>query len=262
MKIMPKVEKTETKNELMGIYAVWLREFKRFYREKGRLAASIVRPLLWLLILGLGIGGSMKLADIDIDYFPFLTPGIIGMSILFTSLFSGVSIIWDREFGFLKEMLVAPISRVSIVIGKALGGATASLLQSLIIILFAFILGVHLSLISMIIMLPLIVVISIGFVSMGIIIASMMDTMEGFSVIMNFIVMPMFLLSGAIFPINNLPEGISWIIFLNPMTYGVDALRYIAIGVSSINIAISLGIMLAFSTLMSFIAAFAFSRRK
>jgi ABC-2 type transport system permease protein len=198
----------------------------------------------------------------ETSYLPFLAPGIIGMSILFTSLFSGISIIWDREFGFLKEMLVAPVSRISIAIGKALGGATASLLQAVIIILFSTLLGVKFSAVSILVMIPLIVLISIGFVSMWIAIASMMDTMEGFNVIMNFIVMPMFLLSGAIFPISNLPEGVSWVMYVNPMTYSVDALRYAATGDSYINAFASFGVVIVFSISTSIIAAFAFSRKK
>jgi len=256
-KITPKLA-----HEMVGVYAVWLREFKRFYRDRSRLASSIVRPLLWLFILGLGIGGSMKFSGTDFDYLPFITPGIIGMSVLFTSLFSGISVIWDREFGFLKEMLVAPISRISIIIGKALGGATASLVQSVILIVIAYFIGVQFSMASMIVLLPTIVIISVGFVALGIAIASMMDTMEGFNVIMNFIVMPMFLLSGALFPISNLPAAISWILYINPMTYSVEILRYVALGVSSFDIAISFAAVFVFSATMSIIAAIAFSRRK
>lgn len=250
------------KNELLGIYAVWLREFKRFYRDKSTLAGSTARPLIWFLILGVGIGASTRFVDMSVDYFTFIAPGIIGMSVLFTSLFSGVSVIWDREFGFLKEMLVAPISRISIITGKALGGATASLFQSAIIIFFAYILGVHFPIASVLVMLPLLIAISVGFVSMGITIASMMDTMEGFNVIMNFIVMPMFMLSGALFPINNLPSNISWILYVNPMTYSVEALRYISIGISSLSIGLSTTVVLLFSVVMSIIASVAFSRRK
>jgi len=254
--------KSKLKHDMIGVYTVWLREFKRFYRDKARFASSIVRPLLWLFIIGLGIGGSMRFSGMDLDYLPFITPGIIGMSVLFTSLFSGVSVIWDREFGFLKEMLVAPISRVSIILGKALGGATASIIQSLIIIVIAIFIGVPITTSSFLMLLPTITIISVGFVALGITIASLMDTMEGFNVIMNFIVMPMFLLSGALFPINNLPSSINWIIYVNPMTYSVETMRYSMIGISSFNITISFIFVLTFSVLMSLIAAVVFSRRK
>ncbi len=249
-------------HEAMGIYTVWLREFKRFYRDRARLLSSMIRPLMWLLIMGLGIGGSMRFSGMDIDYLPFITPGIIGMSILFTSLFSGVSVIWDREFGFLKEMLVAPISRVSIVVGKALGGATASVVQSIVILIVASLLGVQIAPHSVIWVLAMTVVISIGFVSLGVAIASMMDTMEGFSVIMNFLVMPMFMLSGALFPISNLPGSVSWIMYVNPMSYAVEVLRFIMMGTASMNTSISFGFVFLFSALMAVASSIIFGRRK
>ncbi len=250
------------RHEMMGIYTVWLREFKRFYRDKASLTSSIVRPLMWLLIMGFGIGGTMRFSGADTAYLPFLTPGIVGMSILFTSLFSGISVIWDREFGFLKEMLVAPISRVSIVIGKALGGATSSLIQSMIIILVASALGVSVTPLIVLKVMVATVVISIGFVSLGVAIASWMDTMEGFNVIMNFIVMPMFMLSGALFPISNLPGNISWILYANPMSYCVEVLRYIMTGAASMNTALSMGVVLAFAASTSMLATYMFGRRK
>jgi ABC-2 type transport system permease protein len=255
---------TDMKNELMGVYAVWLREFKRFYRDRGSLLGSIARPLMWFLIIGGGMGASMSASSAlaGADYFAFIAPGIIGMTILFTSLFQGVSVIWDREFGFLKEMLVAPVSRTTIVIGKALGGATASLFQCAIIIAVAYAVGVHFSAAALLSMLPLIIIISVGFTSMGLTIASFMDTMEGFNVIMNFIVMPMFLLSGALFPISATGGIMSTAVYLDPMTYGVEALRYAAIGVSSIDPVLSLSVVFAFTALMAVVATVSFSRRK
>jgi ABC-2 type transport system permease protein len=250
------------RNELMAVYAVWLREFKRFYRDKGSLLGSIARPLMWFLIIGGGIGATTKLAGVSVDYFTFIAPGIIGMTVLFTSLFQGVSVIWDREFGFLKEMLVAPVSRTSIVIGKALGGATSSLLQSAIIIGVAYAIGVHFSLSALLALLPLIIIISVGFTSMGLTIASLMDTMEGFNVIMNFIVMPMFLLSGALFPISATSGIMATAVYVNPMTYGVEALRYAAIGVSSTSPVTSMSVVLAFAAAMAVIATVAFNRRR
>lgn len=252
----------DMKRELVGVYAIWLREFRRFYRDKAGFASSIARPLLWLLIMGFGIGGSMQFSSIDIEYLPYITPGVIAMSVLFTSLFAGVSVIWDREFGFLKEMLVAPISRKSIIIGKALGGSTSSIIQSVIIIFVAYLIGVQFSVSSIITILLSIVLISLGFVSLGIIIASLMDTMEGFSAIMNFMVMPMFLLSGALFSIGNLPSFVSWILYINPMTYAVEVLRYFALGISSFNILISLGAVIGFTSIMVVLASVVFSRRK
>lgn len=252
----------DMRHELIGIYAVWLREFKRFYRDKARFASSIIRPLLWLFIMGLGLGRSISFANSDIDYLPFITPGIIGMSVLFTSLFSGVSVIWDREFGFLKEMLVAPISRISIIIGKALGGATASIVQATVIIFIVGFLGVHSAPSSLVLLYPTMVIVSVGFVALGVGIASLMDSMEGFNVIMNFIVMPMFMLSGALFPVQGLGGVMGTLIYLNPMTYGVEAMRYAMLGVSTMPVATTFGVIVGFSAAMSVVAALAFSRRR
>lgn len=249
------------RNELMGVYAVWLREFKRFYRDRGSLLGSIARPLMWFLIIGGGLSASAP-STTGGSYFAFIAPGIIGMTILFTSLFQGVSVIWDREFGFLKEMLVAPVSRTAIVIGKALGGATASLLQCIIIVAVAYAIGVQFSAAALLSMLPLIIIISVGFTSVGLTIASFMDTMEGFNVIMNFIVMPMFLLSGALFPISSTSGLMASAVYLDPMTYGVEALRYAAIGASSIDPTLSLAVVLAFTAVMAVVATVAFNRRR
>jgi len=252
----------DMRNEAMAVYAVLLREFRRFYRDRSTLIGSMARPLIWFFVIGGGIGAATELEGVGVDYYTFIAPGIVGMTVLFTSLFSGVSVIWDREFGFLKEMLVAPVSRMSIVIGKALGGAAASLLQSGVIIAFAYAVGVQFTTASLLSMLPLVVVMSVGFTAMGLTIASFMDTMEGFNVIMNFIVMPMFLLSGALFPISATSGVMSALVRVNPMTYGVDALRYAAIGVSSAGPALSMSVMLAFTAAMSVVASAAFSRRK
>lgn len=252
----------DMKRELMGIYAIWLREFRRMYRDKAGFLSSVARPVIWLLIMGVGLGSSMTFSGAGIDYLPFIAPGIVAMSVLFTSLFSGVSVIWDREFGFLKEMLVAPISRKSIIVGKALGGSTWSIMQSVIIIAISFAIGVQFLPTVVLTILPIIILVSVGFVSIGIAIASMMDTMEGFSAIMNFIVMPMFLMSGALFPINNLPSYVSWIMYINPMTYGVELMRYACIGVSSFNPLISLGVVAAFTSASVVLASVLFSRKK
>jgi len=252
----------DARNEAMAVYAVWLREFKRFYRDRSTLLGSMARPLIWFLVIGGGIGAATELAGVSVDYYTFIAPGIVGMTVLFTSLFAGVSVIWDREFGFLKEMLVAPVSRMSIVVGKALGGATASLIQSAVIVAFAYAVGVQFTAASLLSMLPLVVVMSVGFTAMGLTIASFMDTMEGFNVIMNFLVMPMFLLSGALFPTSATSGLMAALVSMNPMTYGVDALRYAAIGASSMGPTLSMAVVLAFTAAMSAVASVAFSRRR
>ena len=248
--------------ELDAIYIVWLREVKKYFRAKERILSSLAMPLFWFLIFGSSMRYTINVGP-NIDYSTFLAPGIIAMALLFTSIFSGVSVIWDREFGFLKEILVAPVSRLSIVIGRSLGGATTAVIQGTIIMILAILLGVKLSLFSIIVLIPLMTLISLGFVSLGITIASLMETVEGFQLIMNFIVMPMFFLSGALFQINNLPNIFKIFVYIDPMTYGVEALRYVATGgFSSIPFYVSLSFVILFSVLTSIIGAYTFSRRK
>lgn len=209
---------------LMGAYTIWLRDLLRFWRDKARIIGSIVQPILYLFILGTGLSaalGSQQAAS----YIRFIFPGIIAMSLLFTSIFSSISIVWDREFGFLKEVLVAPISRTAVVIGKCLGGATIATLQALMLLIFSPIVGFNITLPFLIKLIPLMFLISFSLTSFGVAIAARMRTMEGFQVIMNFILMPVFFLSGAMFPLKGLPKWLGYLTMLDPLTYGVDAMR-------------------------------------
>jgi ABC-2 type transport system permease protein len=248
--------------EIEAIYIVWLREIKRYIRAKERIVSSLAMPLFWFLIFGSSMRFAVQFPGANINYSQFLAPGIIAMTLLFTSIFSGVSVIWDREFGFLKEMLVAPVSRLSIVIGRSLGGATTAVMQGIIIMLLSMLLGVNITPASILILIPLMVVISLGFVSLGITIASIMESVEGFQLIMNFIVMPMFFLSGALFPINNLPDIFKIFVYIDPMTYGVEVLRYITIGFSSIPFHLSLLFVLMFSAITSLTGSYTFSKKQ
>ncbi len=246
--------------ELETVYVVWLREVKKYFRAKERIVSSLMMPLFWFLIFGSGMGLSTQISGVN--YSEFIAPGIIAMALLFTSIFSGISVIWDREFGFLKEMLVAPTSRLAIVVGRSLGGATTALMQGTIIMLLSVLLGVNISFTSMLLMLPLMLLVSIGFVSLGITIASVMESTEGFQMIVNFIVMPMFFLSGALFPIGNLPDILKILVYIDPMTYGVEAMRHVAIAVSEIPFHLSLLGVAVFSVATSLIGSYTFSRRK
>jgi len=248
--------------ELEAVYVIWLREVKKYFRAKERIISSLAMPLLLFFVFSIGLGPSIQFTGLNINYTSFLAPGIIAMTLLFTSIFSGVSIIWDREFGFLKEMLVAPISRLSIVVGKSLGGATTAFIQGIIIIALSILMGINFSFSSVLILIPLMLVISLGFVALGVTIASLMDTMEGFQMIMNLLVQPMFFLSGAFFPVNNLPQWLKYIVYVNPMTHGVEVLRYVVTGFSSIPFYISLLFIFAFSGVMFLVGAVAFNRRK
>lgn len=207
------------------IYILWLRQIKRYFRSKARIIGSLGQPLLFLVALGFGLGPIYQKAGGG-NYIQFLTPGVISMGILFTALFSGIEIIWDRQFGFLKETLVAPTSRLQIMVGRTLGGATVASLQGLIILFLSFLVGFRP---QSIIVLPLallfIFLIALLFTAAGTAIASILEDMQGFQLIMNFLVMPLFFLSGALFPLNGLPKALSVIATIDPLTYGVDGLR-------------------------------------
>lgn len=211
------------------IYTIWLREFKTFLREKSRIVGMIGQPLLYLLIVGNGITASMSLngAPGGLDYLKFMYPGIIAMSVLFTSIFSAVSIIWDREFGFLKEVLVAPVPRWGVAIGKSLGGATVAMIQAVILVALAPLVGVDLTVLVVVNLLLLTFLMSFGITSLGVMIAARMDSMQGFQMIMNFLVMPLYFLSGGFFPVSSAPGWMKRLMIFDPLTYGVDALRNI-----------------------------------
>jgi ABC-2 type transport system permease protein len=208
------------------IYTIWLREFKTFMREKVRIVAMVGQPLLYLLILGRGISAGLTLNRAgDIEYLKFMYPGIIGMSILFTSIFSALSIIWDREFGFLKEVLVAPVPRWAVAMGKSLGGATVAMIQSIIMILMAPVIGIRLTPTVVVELLVLAFLMSFAVTSLGVMIASRMTSMQSFQMVMNFLVMPLYFLSGAMFPMASAPAWMKSLMVVDPLTYGVDALR-------------------------------------
>lgn len=207
------------------IYILWLRQLKRYFRSKPRMIGSLGQPLLFLVALGFGMGPIYQKAG-EGNYIQFIAPGIISMGIIFTALFSGIEIIWDRQFGFLKETLVAPTSRLKIMMGRTLGGATVASLQGIIILILSFIVGFRPSNLAL---LPLafvfIFLISLLFTGLGTAIASLLEDMQGFQLIMNFLVMPLFFLSGALFPLEGLPKALDIIAKMDPLSYGVDGLR-------------------------------------
>ncbi len=220
------------------IYTIWLREFITFMREKFRIIAMIGQPLLYLLVLGKGINAGMTLNGAPgVGYISFMYPGIIGMSILFTSMFSAISIIWDREFGFMKEVLVAPVPRWAVALGKSMGGATIAMIQSAILICMAPLAGISLSVLVVIQMLVLAFLISFAITSFFVAVASRMQSMQSFQVVMNFIVMPLYFLSGAMFPMSSAPAWMRSLMTLNPLTYGVDAFRNVVFSQTMISTA-------------------------
>lgn len=195
-------------------------------------------------------------------YQAFIFPGIIAQTILFTSVFSGLSVIQDRQFGFLKEILVAPISRPSIVLGKAIGISTTSLIQGIILLFLSFVVSVPMTIPILLESIGVIILIALGLSGMGLLIASFTDSMEGFNLIMSFIVMPIFLLSGALFPITGLPSWLQVAVYVNPLTYGVDALRSIILHQSVLPLYVDVIVVAIFAVLMILISALIFSKKE
>ncbi|AKB78228.1 multidrug ABC transporter, permease protein [Methanosarcina horonobensis HB-1 = JCM 15518] len=243
------------------IYILWLRQLKHYWRSKARLIGSLGQPLLFMVAFGFGFGPMYTRASGGANYMDFLAPGIVSMSILFTAVFSGLEVIWDRQFGFLKETLVAPISRTEIMVGKTLGGATIAMVQGLIVLSLSYMLGFRIPGIgSLGIGLIFMFLIAIFFTGLGLAIASKMTDMHGFQLIMNFLIMPIFFLSGALFPLENLPPAIYFISRIDPLTYGVDGMRGALAGMSVFGIYSDLATISALSVFVCMIGAFLFSK--
>jgi ABC-2 type transport system permease protein len=245
------------------IYTIWLRNMKRFSRSKSRIIGSISMPIFFLLFLGFGLNSVVQLPEGGGNYIEFLIPGMIAMSVLFTSVFSGIQVIWDKQFGFLKETLVAPVSRLEIMLGQTFGGATTAVIQGFLILVFSLFIGLHiLGFTGFLTAFAFMVLIGVSFTAFGIAIASRMEDMTGFQLIMNFVVFPIFGLSGALFPISSLPEWAIPITLLDPLTYGVEGIRYGLTGVSQINPLVCLTVIGSFTVAMTVLGAFLFRKIK
>ncbi|MDR2967065.1 MAG: ABC transporter permease [Methanobacteriaceae archaeon] len=249
-------------SEFEGIYTIWLREAKRYIRYKSRIITAIFTPLLWLVVFGMGLGSAIRFGGNFGGYQSFIYPGIISQTILFTCVMAGIGIIIDKQYGFLKEIMVAPLSRTSIIFGKAIGISTGAILQAIILLLLSFVVGVKMTPFIFLEALVVCIVISIGFSGLGLFIASFMDSMEGFNLVMSFVILPIFLLSGALFPLNNLPNWLSFIVYLDPLTYGVDALRGIILGHSIMPVEIGVGVSLLFAVVMILVSAIVFTKKE
>jgi ABC-2 type transport system permease protein len=207
------------------VFALWMREIKRYLRSRAQIIASLGQPLLYLLVLGFGLGPVFARAGQG-SYLQFVAPGVIGMGILFTSIFSGIGLLWDRQFGFLKETLVAPVPRLQIMVGRTLGGATIAMIQGTLVLVICMIAGFRpTSFVSIPLALGFMALIAIVFSALGTVIGSTLKDMQGFQLIMNFLVMPIFFLSGALFPLANLPTALTIATRLDPLSYGIDGLR-------------------------------------
>lgn len=218
---------------MKAIYILWLRELKRYVRSRAQVVASLAQPMLYLLVLGFGLGPVFQRAGQG-SYFQFVAPGVIGMAILFSSIFSGMGLLWDRQFGFLKETLVAPVHRLQIMAGRTMGGATVALIQGVLVMVVCFIAGfrpAHLMLVP--VALGFMVLIATVFAALGVAIGSTLEDMQGFQLIMNFLVMPIFFLSGALFPLKGLPKALGIATAADPLSYGIDGMRMALLGRNS-----------------------------
>ncbi len=261
-------------NNLRGVYIIWYREILRFWYDKMRMISSVAFPLLFLFVFGSGLSSRMGFLGAGVDFIQFMFPGIIGMTILMSSFMAGISVVWDREFGFLKEVLVAPISRVSVALGKTLGAATVALPRGIIIMLFAPLIGISFSVWTALALLPLMFLLAISIGSMGILLATRIRSMEAFQVVMQMLLFPMIFLSGAFFPVDGLPAWMNVLVKLNPATYGITAMRQAVLGAapgSPIGISLfghtmslwnNVTVLAVFGTIMILLAMWSFSNQE
>jgi ABC-2 type transport system permease protein len=246
--------------ELEGFYALWYREMKVFTREKSRIVSSLFTPLLWIVVFGGGLGSAVSLGGVN--YQVFIFPGILTMTILFSSVFFGLYIVWDKKIDFFKEVLVAPLSRTTIFAGKMVGGSIDALLQGAAMLVFGLVLKINYTIVNLVLSFVFMFVLASALVSVGLIIGSNMESVEGFQLIISFLVFPMFFFSGALFPIKDLPQYLLVFTVLDPVTYAVDGLRGLLLGSSQLPIALNLLILTAFAAVMVAIGTWTFRRLK
>jgi ABC-2 type transport system permease protein len=246
--------------EIETVYILWLRQVKRYVRSRSRIIGSIGQPLLYLFALGYGLSGVFARAGSG-NYIDFLVPGVISQTILFTSIFFGVEIIWDKQFGFLKETLVAPVSRFNIILGRTLGGATIAVFQGLIVLILSLLFGFRpVSLIHLPLAVIFMFLTGVLFTSIGSAIAALVDDMQGFQLIMNFLILPLYFLSGALYPLNLAPDFLRSIAAFNPLSYGVDGIRSILTGTSYYSLSADLSLLFLLTIIGLTVASFLFSR--
>jgi len=242
------------------IYILWLREVKKYLRSRTQIIASLGSPIMYLGVLGFGLGPVFRRAG-EGSYLQFMAPGVIGMTVLFTSMFSGIALLWDRQFGFLKETLVAPVPRLFIMMGRTIGGATVAIIQGCLIFVVCLIAGFRpLSALSIPLALLFMALIAIVFAALGTVIGSSLKDMQGFQLVMNFLVMPIFFLSGALYPLSNLPKVLAVLTRLDPLTYGVDGVRTVLIGASHFGSVADLVVLVVVAFVLLTVGAWRFSK--
>ncbi len=259
---------------MLGIYTMWYRDVLRFWYDKTRMLSALLFPLFFLFMFGSGLQGSIGVMSGGVNFTQFMYPGIIAMSVLMGSFMSGVSIVWDREFGFLKEVLVAPISRASVALGRTLGSATVATIQGIMILVLAPVIHVSLSVWAVLALIPLSFLLAASMGSMGILLASRIKSTEAFQAIMQMLMMPMMFLSGVFFPMQNLPSWMGFLVKINPATYGVASIRQVMLGTSAdspfditlfghtMTVWENVAILAVFGFIMIMLAMWSFSRQE
>ena len=245
---------------MSAIYILWLREMKRYLRSRVQMVASLGQPLLYLLVLGFGLGPVFQRAG-NGNYLQFVAPGVIGMTVLFSSIFSGLGLLFDRQFGFLKETLVAPVPRLQIMAGRTLGGATVAVMQGLLVSVVCVIAGfrpVHLA--TMPLALIFMMLIAVVFSALGVAIGSSLQDMQGFQLIMNFMVLPIFFLSGALFPLSGLPKALALATSVDPLSYGIDGMRAVLLGITHFGMLTDAVVLAAVGAVLLVVGAYRFSK--
>ncbi|HUY47768.1 MAG TPA: ABC transporter permease [Streptosporangiaceae bacterium] len=269
-------ERESLAEELRTTGMVWEREIIRFFRTRARILSSFIQPILFLFVLGYGMS-TLVGTTAGFDFKKFLFPGIVAMTVMSTAISSAISIVWDREFGFLREMLVAPVSRTALVAGKTLGGASIATVQGTIMLALAPLIGVHLTPLVVAEVIGIELLMAVALTAFGVFVASHIQRMEGFSVVMQLLLFPMLFLSGALFPLTGLPGWLAVLTRLNPLTYAVDPLRQVvfaaqhmppaaaarfATGVTlfgyTLPVAADIGITIAFATVFLALAVTGF----
>ncbi|NLU90539.1 ABC transporter permease [Chitinophaga sp. Ak27] len=248
------------KKFLKGVYALWYREFKVFLNEQSRIVSAIFLPIFWYFIFGSGVGSITSAGDTSYRHFIF--PGFLVMTIIFSSLFNGAYIVWDKKIDFLKEVLIAPLSRTTIFIGKVIGGMTDALLQACILIIIGCFLGIPFTIVNVPISLAILFIFAIGLVSLGLIIGSFLESPESFGLVSSFVVYPLFLLSGSLYPLGKLPSWMKILTHTDPATYAVDALRNVILKSAAMPLHLDISVLLLFDVVLIAVGTWAFNRMK
>ena len=256
---------------IQTIYTIWQRELIRYWRDKTRIVSTLFMPLMFLVIFGAGLSKTLATGNFGVDFTQFMYPGIIAMSVMSVAFFSTISTVWDREFGFLKEILVAPVSRVAVAFGKTLGATTIASIQALILLILAPFIGVTIHVAVILPLVTFMLLLAFAISGMGLLISSLMKTTESFGLVMQVLIFPMFFISGAFFPLTAVPSWMLALSYINPLTYGVDAMRQIILGnqvasnilngLSLHAISVDALFLVVFSAVMVSAAVFAFNNR-